>query len=40
MLLTKKIKKKIVGIRPGEKLHEELISIYDSLNTYELRIIT
>lgn len=26
---------KIVGIRPGEKLHEELISEAESLNTYE-----
>ena len=26
---------KIVGIRPGEKLHESMISIDDSLNTFE-----
>ncbi len=26
---------KIVGIRPGEKLHEEMISSHDSHNTYE-----
>lgn len=25
----------IIGIRPGEKLHEEMISIEDSLHTYE-----
>ena len=25
-----------VGIRPGEKLHEEMISISDSINTYDL----
>ena len=28
-------KLKIVGIRPGEKLHEEMISISESLNTVE-----
>jgi len=28
--------KKIVGIRPGEKLHEEMISESDSYNTYDL----
>ena len=27
---------KIVGIRPGEKLHEEMITISDALNTYDL----
>jgi len=27
---------KIVGIRPGEKLHEEMITISDSLNTWDL----
>ena len=26
---------KIVGIRPGEKLHESMISVDDSLNTYD-----
>ena len=29
-------KKQIVGIRPGEKLHEEMISKSDSLNTYDI----
>ncbi len=29
-------KKKIVGIRPGEKLHEEMITVSDSLNTYDI----
>ena len=28
--------KKIVGIRPGEKIHEEMITISDSTNTYNL----
>jgi UDP-N-acetylglucosamine 4,6-dehydratase len=28
---------KIIGIRPGEKIHEELISIYESKNTIEFR---
>jgi len=29
-------KKKIVGIRPGEKIHEEMITTSDSLNTVDL----
>tara|TARA_R100001143_G_C3360947_1_gene135562 strand:+ start:785 stop:1807 length:1023 start_codon:yes stop_codon:yes gene_type:complete len=29
-------KKKIIGIRPGEKIHEEMISESDSFNTYDL----
>lgn len=29
-------KKVIVGIRPGEKVHEEMISITDSYNTYDI----
>jgi len=32
-----KRKLKMVGIRPGEKLHEEMISREDSLNTYEYK---
>jgi FlaA1/EpsC-like NDP-sugar epimerase len=28
-------KHEIVGIRPGEKLHEEMISVDESYNTYE-----
>jgi UDP-N-acetylglucosamine 4,6-dehydratase len=28
-------KKKIIGIRPGEKIHEEMVSVADSLYTYE-----
>ncbi len=28
---------KIIGIRPGEKIHEEMISINDSINTLELK---
>ena len=31
------IKTKIVGIRPGEKIHEELITESDSLNTLEFK---
>lgn len=27
---------KIVGIRPGEKLHEEMITVSDAMNTYDL----
>ena len=30
-----KIKHKITGIRPGEKLHEEMITLSDSYNTIE-----
>lgn len=29
-------KQKIVGIRPGEKIHEEMITSSDSFNTYDL----
>ena len=32
-----KAKLKFIGIRPGEKLHEEMISISDAVNTYEYR---
>ncbi len=28
--------KKVIGIRPGEKIHEEMISSSDSFNTYDL----
>ena len=29
-------KKEIVGIRPGEKIHEEMITVSDAYNTYDL----
>jgi UDP-N-acetylglucosamine 4,6-dehydratase/5-epimerase len=29
------VKQKIIGIRPGEKLHEQMISIEDAVSTYE-----
>ena len=32
-----KLKFKIIGIRPGEKLHEELISTYDAIKTVDLK---
>lgn len=32
----KKMKIKIIGIRPGEKIHEEMININDSANTFDL----
>ena len=35
--LVKKPKIKFIGIRPGEKLHEEMISISDSINTLEYK---
>lgn len=31
-----KCEKKIVGIRPGEKIHEEMITASDSFNTYDI----
>lgn len=34
--INKNAKIKIVGIRPGEKLHEELISKDDNVNSYDL----
>ena len=35
--INEKFKYKIIGTRPGEKIHEELISKADSLYTYDLR---
>ena len=35
--ISVKNKLKIIGIRPGEKIHEEMISGADSLNTFELK---
>jgi UDP-N-acetylglucosamine 4,6-dehydratase/5-epimerase len=34
-VIVPKAKLKIIGIRPGEKLHEQMISIDDSYSTYE-----
>ena len=34
-VIAPKAKHKIIGIRPGEKLHEQMISIEDSYSTYE-----
>ena len=34
--IAPKTKVKILGIRPGEKLHEEMVTVSDSYNTYEL----
>jgi FlaA1/EpsC-like NDP-sugar epimerase len=31
----KKLEYNLIGIRPGEKLHEELVSEYESINTVE-----
>ena len=36
-VIAPKAKHKIIGIRPGEKLHEQMISFEDSLNTYEYK---
>ena len=35
--VKKKNNYKLIGIRPGEKLHEEMISIEDSFFTYEFK---
>ena len=35
--LSENTKTKIVGIRPGEKIHEEMISINDAINTLEYK---
>ena len=35
--ICKDCKIKITGFRPGEKLHEEMISVYDSKNTFDLK---
>ena len=35
--IAPKAKIKIVGIRPGEKIHEEMITKSDSLNTFEFK---
>lgn len=32
-----KAKIKVIGLRPGEKLHEEMISVHDSINTIEAK---
>ena len=34
---SNKPKIKIIGIRPGEKIHEEMVSVYDSPNTLNCR---
>ena len=34
--IDSKAKTKIVGVRPGEKIHEEMITSSDSYNTYDL----
>ncbi|WP_440650540.1 UDP-N-acetylglucosamine 4,6-dehydratase (inverting) [Candidatus Pelagibacter sp. HIMB1495] len=34
-VIAPKTKQKIIGIRPGEKLHEQMISFEDSYSTYE-----
>jgi UDP-N-acetylglucosamine 4,6-dehydratase len=35
--IAPKIKPTITGVRPGEKLHEEMITETDSMNTYEFK---
>lgn len=36
-VVNKKCKTKIIGIRPGEKIHEEMISFNDARNTFEFK---
>ena len=36
-VISSDAKLKIIGIRPGEKLHEEMISLSDALNTVDLK---
>ena len=36
MAIAPELKHKIVGIRPGEKIHEEMITPSDSFFTYDL----
>ena len=36
-VIAPKAKHKIIGIRPGEKLHEQMISEDDSNSTYEFK---
>lgn len=33
--ISRKVKQEVVGIRPGEKLHEQMIGVEDSAYTYE-----
>lgn len=35
--INSKIKYNFTGLRPGEKIHEEMISVHDSTNTIELK---
>ena len=34
-VIAPKANHKIIGIRPGEKLHEQMISVHDAISTYE-----
>jgi FlaA1/EpsC-like NDP-sugar epimerase len=34
--ISKESKIKIIGIRPGEKIHEEMISAHDSSDVYDI----
>ena len=36
-VIAPNLPQKIIGIRPGEKIHEEMITETDSLNTYEFK---
>ena len=35
--INNKLKFKLIGVRKGEKIHEDLISKADSLNTYDIK---
>ena len=36
-IIAPNLPQKIIGVRPGEKIHEEMITETDSLNTYEFK---
>ena len=36
-VIAPKVKHEIIGIRPGEKIHEQMIGVEDSYSTYEYR---
>ena len=37
LAVAPKVKQKIIGIRPGEKIHEEMITVSDSIKTVEFK---
>jgi len=37
LAISKDAKQEIIGIRPGEKLHEEMVGLADAIYTYEYK---